>query len=97
MLLSKFNRLTILMSVLIFATALLSTGKANSNESMPDRSELEAALQECAASSGAVGDGLPDESAMDECMSAKGFTKPSGQRGPDHNDMRDGSPMSMRE
>jgi hypothetical protein len=50
----------------------------NENNSMPDRAELEAALDECASSVGLDSNGRPDHSAMDSCMSAKGFSKPSG-------------------
>ncbi|WP_394792245.1 hypothetical protein [Rhodoferax sp.] len=43
--------------------------------------ELDAALQACAASVAKGTDGRPDRTAMDACMTAKGFTKPSGPPG----------------
>jgi hypothetical protein len=51
------------------------------NSSMPDKAEIEAALEECFSSLEADSNGRPDHSAVDDCMSAKGFSKPSG-RGP---------------
>jgi hypothetical protein len=50
---------------------------------MPDPEALKAALEECAASLDSSSDGKPDHSAMESCMSAKGFTKPSGGPGRD--------------
>jgi hypothetical protein len=51
------------------------------NAEMPDRAELEAALDECASSLGVDDNGRPDVSAMDSCMSAKGYSRPSGPPG----------------
>jgi hypothetical protein len=42
---------------------------------------LKAALDECSASVSTGDNGRPDRAAMDECMTAKGFTKPIGKRG----------------
>jgi hypothetical protein len=56
---------------------------------MPDPEELKAALEECAASVDSGSDGRPDHSAMESCMSAKGFTRPSGP--PGHGPHGDGS------
>ena len=39
---------------------------------------LDAAIQACAASVAKDTGGHPDRTAMDACMAAKGFTKPSG-------------------
>lgn len=41
-------------------------------------SGLEAALAECAGSVAKDSNGRPERTAMDACMSAKGFTKPNG-------------------
>lgn len=39
---------------------------------------LDAAIQACSASVAKDSSGRPDHTAMDACMTAKGFTKPSG-------------------
>ena len=39
---------------------------------------LDAAIQACSASVAKDAGGRPDRTAMDACMTAKGFTKPSG-------------------
>jgi hypothetical protein len=39
---------------------------------------LDAAIQACSASVAKDAGGHPDRTAMDACMAAKGFTKPSG-------------------
>lgn len=39
---------------------------------------LEAAIQACSASVSKDASGRPDHTAMDSCMTAKGFSKPSG-------------------
>lgn len=39
---------------------------------------LDAAIQACSASVSKDANGRPDHTAMDACMTAKGFTKPSG-------------------
>lgn len=39
---------------------------------------LDAAIQACSASVAKDAGGHPDRTAMDACMTAKGFTKPSG-------------------
>jgi hypothetical protein len=70
---------------LVFSATLITNQaiaeNTDSNSSMPDRAELEAALEECFSSLEAENNGRPDHSAMESCMSAKGFSKPSG-RGP---------------
>ncbi|AJQ93419.1 hypothetical protein [Gynuella sunshinyii] len=55
-------------------TLILSSGMslADRTSTSPDREEIEAAIKECSASA----DG--DRDAMDSCMSAKGYSKPSG-------------------
>jgi hypothetical protein len=71
-------------SVRLLVLALSATLFANqtvAENTMPDKAELEAALEECFSSLEAENNGRPDHSAMDSCMSAKGFSKPSG-RGP---------------
>jgi hypothetical protein len=75
----------------IFALALGAALIANQaiaensdvNTSMPDRAELEAALEECFSSLEAENNGRPDHSAIDSCMSAKGFSRPPGPPGQD--------------
>jgi hypothetical protein len=75
------------MRLLVLAlSAALMTNQAiaenmDGHSSMPDKAELEAALEECFSSLEAGNDGRPDPEAMDSCMSEKGFSKPSG-RGP---------------
>jgi hypothetical protein len=65
-------------------TSLSQAEGMDNDRDMPDKAELEAALEECAASLSSDGSQSPDRSAMDECMSAKGFTRPSEppQHGP---------------
>jgi hypothetical protein len=72
----------------------LSTGLALAE--MPDREELEAALEACASSLEADSDGRPDMSAMESCMSAKGFSRPSGPPGHGEHGSRPGNPPSGR-
>jgi hypothetical protein len=60
----------------------------DTNSTMPDRAELEAALEACAASIDTDSSGRPDHAAMDSCMSAKGFSKPSAP--PGHGNHRGG-------
>ena len=51
---------------------------ASDNSAPPDKAALEAAMQACAASVAIGADGKPNMQAMEACMSAKGFTRPSG-------------------
>jgi hypothetical protein len=62
-------------ATLIANQAIAENSEANS--SMPDRAELEAALEECFSSLETENNGRPDHSAIDSCMSAKGFSRPS--------------------
>jgi hypothetical protein len=64
---------------LILSSVLVVNQVDADNYSMPDKAELEAALEACFSSLEA--EGSNDQSAMESCMSAKGFTRPSG-RGP---------------
>ncbi|MES9992402.1 MAG: hypothetical protein ABW098_10645 [Candidatus Thiodiazotropha sp.] len=66
---------------LTLASTQLYAETPDSNTTMPDRAELEAALKECAASIDTDSSGRPDHSAMDSCMTAKGFSKPSAPPG----------------
>ena len=50
----------------------------NTAGTAPDKSALEAALAACASSAAKDSSGRPEMSAMDGCMSAKGFSKPTG-------------------
>jgi hypothetical protein len=55
---------------------------------------LDQALKECSESVGTDGNGRPDMTAMDKCMSEKGFTKPAGKpprRGMKRQDSGDGN------
>jgi hypothetical protein len=72
---------------------MLSVHAAQVNaESMPDRDALESAMKECESSLSSSNNGRPDHSAMEECMSAKGFTRPSGGRGPGSEEGGPGNP-----
>jgi hypothetical protein len=59
----------------------VSVAGPNGDMGMPDRAEIESALEACMSSLEADSNGRPDPSAMDSCMSAKGFSKPSGPPG----------------
>ena len=63
---------------LLACSSSMSVALADSDNSMPARDEIEAALEECAASLQMDGDERPDHDAMDSCMSGKGFSRPSG-------------------
>ncbi|MGD9172052.1 MAG: hypothetical protein PVI97_18695 [Candidatus Thiodiazotropha sp.] len=84
----------------IFALALGATlfvnqaiaENSDSNSSMPDRAELEAALEECFSSLEAEDNARPDRSAIDSCMSAKGFTRPSAPPGRGERGIGQGNP-----
>lgn len=91
----KNNFRIILGIALCFATTSLFADNSNSDNNMPDREELEAAMQACAASLDSDGNGRPEPTAMEECMTAKGFTKPSGERGPGSNGMHHAPPSRM--
>jgi hypothetical protein len=73
---SKFRLIMPICGLLVYSSAV-SVALAE-GDSMPAREEIEAALEECAASLQMDGDERPDHSAMDSCMSAKGFSRPSG-------------------
>ena len=65
---------------------ILSSGMAWADtSSMPSKDEIESALKECSSSANG------DQEAMDSCMSAKGYTKPSG---PPPGDQNGGTPPS---
>ena len=55
-----------------------STTSSGTSDAMPDKAALDKAMMECATSATKDSSGRPDMKAMDACMSAKGFTKPSG-------------------
>jgi hypothetical protein len=71
--------------VLAFGTTLMVSqaiaDKPQGNASMPDRAEVEAALDECLSSLETGNGSRPEPSAMDDCMSAKGFERPNGPPG----------------
>lgn len=75
-------KLTLRRLILILTFGFLSVSVtpafSQGNSGMPDPSELEAALEECAASLQSSGGG--DMNAMEACMEEKGFSKPSGPR-----------------
>lgn len=64
-------------------TLLATLGLAHADNNPPpnggpgNNPALDAALKECSASAGKSSDGRPDFSAMEACMKAKGFEKPS--------------------
>jgi hypothetical protein len=64
-----------------------SESKAQSMERKPpvisDNEEFNQAMEECLDSVAVDEKGRPNRTAMDECMSAKGFTRPEGRPG-DH-------------
>ncbi|MGD8913843.1 MAG: hypothetical protein PVI97_02090 [Candidatus Thiodiazotropha sp.] len=60
---------------------MLSIHAAQVNAEMPDKDALESAMKECESSLSSSNNGMADPSDMEECMSAKGFTRPSGGRG----------------
>jgi hypothetical protein len=80
----------------MFAGQAIAEGPGG-DSSMPDRAELEAALEECFSSLEADSDGRPDRSAIDSCMSAKGFSKPSGRGPGGEGDDRGDPPPDMPE
>jgi hypothetical protein len=67
---------TVLIALLLSNYAALLS--ADSTNTMPDRDELESAMKECESSLSNENNSMPDPSAMESCMSAKGFTPPSG-------------------
>ena len=82
----------------LLACCLVSAGASaagsDTNNARPDRAALEAALQSCASSLSSDSNGRPDPQAMDSCMSAKGFSRPSGPppgRGPGRDNNSDSS------
>ncbi|MES9969587.1 MAG: hypothetical protein ABW092_06100 [Candidatus Thiodiazotropha sp.] len=77
------------------ATNFLYADGPNGETGMPDRAELEAAMEACIASLESDGSGRPEPSAMNECMTAKGFSRPSGQRGQGADGMHRPPPSRM--
>ena len=71
---------------LVTFCALSTSVWAQTTSTPPDRSQIEAALSDCASQVTLDANGHPDRQAMDTCMSNKGFTKPpaplEGGRGP---------------
>lgn len=90
-----YARLLICTLSLGLATTTLAAPPKAEN-AMPDRAALEAALDECVASLNADSSGRPDHSAMDSCMSAKGFTRPAGPPGHGPGDGAHGNPPPDR-
>ncbi len=72
------NRLKLTGSAI--ALTLLGLTNASGARAEAASGDIKTALQECAASVNTDDNGRPDRSAMDECMTAKGFTKPLGKR-----------------
>lgn len=62
-----------------------SESKAQSMERKPpivsDNEEFNQAMEECLETVNVDDNGRPDRDAMDECMNAKGFTRPDGGPG----------------
>lgn len=70
----------ILSSVCVLACCL-TTGNAlaeTSSSTVPDKTALKAALTACSSSVSADSSGRPDVKLMESCMTAKGFSRPSG-------------------
>jgi hypothetical protein len=89
-----------LMYKIIMVTALsLAVGGvsavADDESGMPDREALEAAMQACEESLNLADNERSDPSAMEECMTEKGFTKPTGGRGPGAGGRHDAPPKRM--
>jgi len=65
-----------------------SESNAQSMERKPpvvsDNEEFNQAMEECLETVDVDDKGRPDRGAMDECMSAKGFTHPEGRPGGEH-------------
>ncbi|MBU1426453.1 MAG: hypothetical protein KKH12_09600 [Gammaproteobacteria bacterium] len=53
-----------------------STMTTDTSDTAPDKSTLEAALSACASSVAKDSNGYADQTAMDSCMTKKGFTRP---------------------
>jgi hypothetical protein len=66
---------------LILTVSQVSAAGPDRDDQMPDRAEIEAALEECFSSLQSDSNGRPDHSAIDSCMSEKGYSKPSGPPG----------------
>ena len=76
------KRIHLILSLgLVMSTMQVSAAGPGGEERMPDRAEIEAALEACMSSLESGSGGRPDHSAMDSCMSAKGYSKPSGPPG----------------
>ena len=72
---------TPLLSWALAATLGLLYAATSSAQNAPPAGKnpaLDTAIQACAASVAKDAGGHPDHTAMDACMTAKGFTKPSG-------------------
>lgn len=65
---------TLLLSASLFAASTTEQASAPAGKN----TAMEAAMQACAASAGKDASGGPDRTAMDTCMQAKGFTRPTG-------------------
>lgn len=92
MYIQPFSRASV--AALMFALSFASVpavAESIPSGSPPDRAALEAALRACEASLSKETDGRPNPQAMDSCMSAKGFIRPTG--GPQ---MERGAPPSPR-
>jgi hypothetical protein len=90
------QRIHLILSLgLMLSVMQLSAAGPDGDNRMPDRAEIEAALEECFSSLQSDSNGRPDHSAIDSCMSEKGYSKPSAPPGGMRGGER-GSPPSDR-
>jgi len=69
----KYGLIAVAISGLFASSAM---AQSSSQSAPPKNAALEAALSSCAASVAKDSSGRPNMSAMDACMTAKGFSKP---------------------
>lgn len=66
------------------ALVIMSSSVFASSTTQPSRAALDSALKQCASSVATDSSGRPDMAAMDACMTAAGFTKPTGNPPHEH-------------
>jgi len=69
----KYGLIAVAISGLFVSSAM---AQSSSQSAPPKNAALEAALSSCAASVAKDSNGRPNMSAMDACMTTKGFSKP---------------------
>jgi hypothetical protein len=85
-------RLILFACAVAFTAGELLAEPPGGGAGMPGRADIEAALQACASSIESDSDGRPDMSAMESCMSAKGYSRPGGPHGPGESGGGHGNP-----